>query len=249
MAKLELSEETKAGMEEVGAADLLIAVAVPVDADQLRAAATQACSACRNGGRSLVRSAHRGGVSRREQAWRPRPRPRSSSSRRQRATSCASCPIRCPPAVPREFPGLPPPSTYQALFGMARELGVSACAVIGFDLAALRVEFSGADAGAGAGEALRTRHAALCHGKVRRPAELEHPGSAHPGALWQAGALSFGAGLLHFGQDASGAGSGVAANHRPGARLSFGRRPRLLCATAEYARCMWIRGTFRPPMA
>ncbi len=41
MAKLELSEETKAGMEEVGAADLLIAVAVPVDADQLRAAAAQ----------------------------------------------------------------------------------------------------------------------------------------------------------------------------------------------------------------
>ena len=45
MAKLELSEETKAGMEEVEEADLLIAVAVPVDAEQLRAAATQACSA------------------------------------------------------------------------------------------------------------------------------------------------------------------------------------------------------------
>ena len=42
MAKLELSEETKAGMEEVKAADLLIAVAVPVEAEQLRAAATQA---------------------------------------------------------------------------------------------------------------------------------------------------------------------------------------------------------------
>ena len=42
MAKLELSEETKAGIEEVREADLLIAVAVPVEADQLRAAATQA---------------------------------------------------------------------------------------------------------------------------------------------------------------------------------------------------------------
>ena len=41
MAKLELSEETKTGMEAVGAADLLIAVAVQVDAEQLRAAATQ----------------------------------------------------------------------------------------------------------------------------------------------------------------------------------------------------------------
>ena len=42
MAKVELSEETKAGIEEVREADLLIAVAVPVDAEQLRAAATQA---------------------------------------------------------------------------------------------------------------------------------------------------------------------------------------------------------------
>ncbi len=42
MAKVELSEETKAGIEEVREADLLIAVAVPVDTEQLRAAATQA---------------------------------------------------------------------------------------------------------------------------------------------------------------------------------------------------------------
>ena len=36
-----------------------------------------------------------------------------------------------------------PASTYQTLFGMARELGVSACAVIGFDLAALESNFLG----------------------------------------------------------------------------------------------------------
>ena len=42
MAKLELSEETKAETEEVKGADLLIAVAGPVDAEQLRVAATQA---------------------------------------------------------------------------------------------------------------------------------------------------------------------------------------------------------------
>ena len=42
MAKLELSEETKAEIEEVREADLLVAVAVPVDTEQLRAAATQA---------------------------------------------------------------------------------------------------------------------------------------------------------------------------------------------------------------
>ena len=42
MAKLELSEETKAGIEQIKEADLLIAVAVPVEADLLRAAATEA---------------------------------------------------------------------------------------------------------------------------------------------------------------------------------------------------------------
>ena len=47
----------------------------------------------------------------------------------------------CPPVVPRKFPGLPMASTYQALFAMARELGVSACAVIGLDLAALEQIF------------------------------------------------------------------------------------------------------------
>jgi len=35
MAKVELSEETKAGIEEVREADLLIAVTVPVDTEQL----------------------------------------------------------------------------------------------------------------------------------------------------------------------------------------------------------------------
>ena len=66
MAKLELSEETKTGMEAVGAADLLIAVAVQVDAEQLRAAATQSVLAM-NAGRSCVRFAHGGGVSGRQQ--------------------------------------------------------------------------------------------------------------------------------------------------------------------------------------
>ena len=62
MAKLELSEETKAGMEEIKEADLLIAVAVPVEADQLRAAATKQCRAWVSL-RPLC-SAHRGCISR-----------------------------------------------------------------------------------------------------------------------------------------------------------------------------------------
>ena len=61
MAKLELSEETKAGMEEVEEADLLIAVAVPVDAEQLRAAATTGSRSAWTGPLSCF--AHGGGFS------------------------------------------------------------------------------------------------------------------------------------------------------------------------------------------
>ncbi len=61
MAKLELAEETKAGIERVKEADLLIAVAAPVEAEQLRAAATEAMLGM--GGPAGVLAAHRGCVS------------------------------------------------------------------------------------------------------------------------------------------------------------------------------------------
>ncbi len=139
MAKLELSEETKAGMEEVKEADLLIAVAVPVDAEQLRAAATQAVLGMGHPAFSALRTVVAfPGVSGTEACGQGR---RWTWSRRKPAADCASCPIRCPPAVPSRIPWLPAASTYQALFAMARELGVSACAVIGFDLAALHTNF------------------------------------------------------------------------------------------------------------
>ena len=66
MAKLELSEETKTGMEAVGAADLLIAVAVQVDAEQLRAAAKQSILAM-NAANPTSAFAHRSSVSGGEQ--------------------------------------------------------------------------------------------------------------------------------------------------------------------------------------
>jgi hypothetical protein len=50
-------------------------------------------------------------------------------------------PYALPAASPARIPWLPVVSTYQTLFAMARELGVSACAVIGFDLAALQTNF------------------------------------------------------------------------------------------------------------
>ncbi len=52
-------------------------------------------------------------------------------------------PYTLPAASPSRIPWLAPTSTYQAIFAMARELGVSACAVIGFDLAALQTHFLG----------------------------------------------------------------------------------------------------------
>src|SRR6202040_2438510 len=52
-------------------------------------------------------------------------------------------PYALPAASPERIPWLPVASTYQTIFAMARELGVSACAVIGLDLAALHTNFLG----------------------------------------------------------------------------------------------------------
>jgi hypothetical protein len=140
MAKLELSEETKTGMEAVGAADLLIAVAVQVDADQLRAAATQSVlgmdaadhtsdlrTVVAFPGVSKVETSDNGEVEGDQAAGR----------------NLRFLPYSLPSSDSSMIPGLASASTYQALFGIARELGVSACAVIGFDLAALETNFLG----------------------------------------------------------------------------------------------------------
>jgi hypothetical protein len=141
MAKLELSEETKTGMEAVGDADLLIAVAVQVDAEQLRAAATESVLAMNAAdhtsglrtvvafpGVSKVETADRGEIERDEAAA---------------DKNLSFLPYSLPSGSASRIPWLAPASTYQTLFGMARELGVSACAVIGFDLTALETNFLG----------------------------------------------------------------------------------------------------------
>ena len=144
MAKLELAEETKAGMEEVGTADLLIAVAVQVDADQLRAAATHAVLSLGAAGQpgqpslSALRTVVAfPGLSGGDTA------PKAEVQHEQAATSNALRFLPYAPAAgsPERIPWLAPSSTYQAVFAMARELGVSACAVIGFDLGALQSDF------------------------------------------------------------------------------------------------------------
>ena len=141
MAKLELSEETKTGMEAVGAADLLIAVAVQVDADQLRAAATQSVlgmdaadhtsdlrTVVAFPGVSKVETADKGEI---------------EADQAATGRNLRFLPYSLPSGDSSMIPGLASASTYQALFGIARELGVSACAVIGFDLAALETNFLG----------------------------------------------------------------------------------------------------------
>jgi hypothetical protein len=141
MAKLELSEETKTGIEAVGAADLLIAVAVQVDAEQLRAAAKQCILAMNvanptSGLRTVVAFP---GVSKVETA------DKGEIEGDQAATDAnlRFLPYTLPTGDSSRIPSLTAANTYQALFGMARELGVSACAVIGVDLTALETNFLG----------------------------------------------------------------------------------------------------------
>jgi glucosylglycerate synthase len=138
MAKVELSEETKAGMEEVKEADLLIAVAVPVDAEQLRTAATQAVLSA---GEPALSALHTvvafPGLSGAETV----PQAKTDPEQLETHSHLRFVPYSLPSADPSRIPWLPAATTYQALFAMARELGVNACAVIGFDLAALHTNF------------------------------------------------------------------------------------------------------------
>jgi glucosylglycerate synthase len=129
MAKLELSEETKAGMEEVGQADLLIAVAAPVQADQVRAAVTQAVLA--TGSLSSLRTV----------VAFPGLNGAGAAASTEPATGLRFLPYSPPAGDPSKIPWLAGAGIYQGLFVMARELGVNACAVIGFDLAALESNF------------------------------------------------------------------------------------------------------------
>jgi glucosylglycerate synthase len=129
MAKLELSEETKEGMQEVGTADLLIAVAVPVEAEQLRAAVGRAAAEpSLSGLRTVV-------------AFPGQASGEAAAPADLQESGVRLLPYALPGGNTSQIPWLAPASTYQTLFGMARELGVSACAVIGFDLAAMETNF------------------------------------------------------------------------------------------------------------
>src|ERR1700749_169696 len=118
MAKVELSEETKAGIEEVREADLLIAVAVPVDTQELRATATQAIHGT---GQSI--SALRTVVAFPGPAGAEAPVQATTDLESGETPQLRFVPYALPAASPDRIPWLPGVSTYQTLFAMARELG------------------------------------------------------------------------------------------------------------------------------
>ena len=184
MAKLELSEETKAG---IGRSKGSRSADRGRGAGGCRAAAGRGHASSAGHERpTCARSAHRGCVSRREQA-EPAAQaeigartggnggrialPALFAARRQSLENSLACPGKHLSGALRHGAGAGGERMRSDRFRSCRAAD----------------QFSGADAGAGAGEALRTRHAALCLGKVRRPAELKHPGSAHTRALWAGG--------------------------------------------------------------
>ena len=137
MAKLELSEETKTATEEVATADLLIGIAAPVDADQLRTAATQALLGVGSAISSLRTVVAFPGVSNVE----PAAKDEMQGEQAETGNNLRFLPYALPPGSASRIPWLAPATTYQALIAMGRELGVTACAVIGSDLAAMQSSF------------------------------------------------------------------------------------------------------------
>ena len=138
MAKLELAEETKAGVEEIKEADLLIAVAGPVEAEQLRIAATRAILGMGEPSLGALRTVVAfPGVSGTE----PVAKVEMDFEEAETQDRLRFLPYPMPAGSPAKIPWLPTASIYQALFAMAREMGVSACTVIAPDLAALDSRF------------------------------------------------------------------------------------------------------------
>jgi hypothetical protein len=111
---------------------------VPVDAEQLRAAATQAILSTSQfalpSTRTVVAFPGPAGAETTPQA-------KADAAPVEGNSALRFVPYALPSGDPSRIPWLPAAGTYQTLFAMARELGVSACAVIGYDLAALQTNF------------------------------------------------------------------------------------------------------------
>ncbi len=129
-------------MQEAGTADLLIAIPTAVNVEELRTAATETVRRLPavtepgvehslSGMRAAV--AYPGVIGARETD----PDISVHLDPAGSGSEVRFLPF-APPGEPSVFPWLGLSSTYQALFGMARELGVGACAVVASDLAMLK---------------------------------------------------------------------------------------------------------------
>jgi glucosylglycerate synthase len=146
MAKLEISEETGNRLPRTGAADLLIAIAAPVDEAELRVRASEAVHGLPEmlgleGEAAGLRAAVAfPGVAGSAEAVAgsasPPERIESQAGKQGELQFLPYAQTNTPSAIPL----LSPSASYQPLFGMARDLGVSACVVVASDLAALKAE-------------------------------------------------------------------------------------------------------------
>ncbi len=144
MAKVEVAEETKSRTTRTGAADLLIAIAAPVDVAELRVRATEAVNGLPalegepSGLRTVVAFPSAAGLAEAAVPKTATP-PDQAEDQIEKQGGLRFLPY-APPSEPAVMPLLAPAATYQTLFAMARDLGVSACAVVAPDLAALKAE-------------------------------------------------------------------------------------------------------------
>ena len=142
MAKVEVPEEARKQVHEADTADLLIAIPTAVNLEELRAAATETLRRMPaisepgvehslSGLRAAVVYPRAGGGRETESDVSVHLDPAGTGS------EVRFLPF-APPGEPSVIPLLGVSSTYRALFGIARELGVAACAVVGSDLAILK---------------------------------------------------------------------------------------------------------------
>ena len=147
MAKVEVAEEARNRTARTGAADLLIAIAAPVDVAELRARATEAMHGLPAmpglvgeppGLRAVVAFPGATGLPEAAASGTATP-PDQVENQIEKQGSLRFVPY-AQPITPSVIPLLPSAGAYQPLFAMARDLGVSACAVVASDLASLKAE-------------------------------------------------------------------------------------------------------------
>lgn len=137
MARLEVEEETKKRVIETGSADLLIAIAGAVNPDELRARTNEALS-----GLPGLSGSNTGERQRAVVAYSGLAASADSGPDITATMEPPSGDVRLLPytlsSTPSVIPLLATSSTYQTLFGIARELNAGTCVVLAPDLSLLK---------------------------------------------------------------------------------------------------------------